>query len=109
MEEGGEEKKRRIKLKCPSVSVSKIVELVAGEDQRLDLGFISRVFGLEPNSLKLNGHFISRGLDLIACSVTWRSLLSFFSTRGFSTGASDSDAIIVDGKFSKLGSKSKPF
>ncbi|KAL3531100.1 hypothetical protein ACH5RR_010422 [Cinchona calisaya] len=100
---GGVEGKRNIKLYCPSVS--KIVELVAWDNQRLDLGSIARAFGLEPNSIKLNDHFISRGIDLIACSVTWKSILSFFSARGLSTGATYSDALIVDGKLSKLGSK----
>ncbi|XP_027156257.1 uncharacterized protein LOC113757018 isoform X1 [Coffea eugenioides] len=102
---GGGEGKRNIKIFCPSVS--KIIELVAWDEQRLDLGSIARAFGLEPNTLKLNGHFISRGVDLIACSVTWKSLLSFFSSRGLSTGTTDSDALIVDGKLSKLGSKRK--
>nr|GMD15649.1 uncharacterized protein LOC109173457 [Ipomoea batatas]GMD18707.1 uncharacterized protein LOC109173457 [Ipomoea batatas] len=98
-----EEKKRTVKLFCPSLS--KLVPVVAWEDQRLDLGSIARTFGIEPATLKLNGHFISRGVDLISSSVTWKSLLSFFSARGFSTGASDSDALIVDGKLSKLRSK----
>ncbi|CAH9093883.1 unnamed protein product [Cuscuta europaea] len=98
-----EEKKKTIKLFCPSIA--KLVPVVALEDQRLDLGLIARTFGIEPATLKLNGHFVSRGIDLIASSVTWKSLISFFSTRGFSTGTSDSDALIVDGKLSKLGSK----
>ncbi|XAR60957.1 hypothetical protein NMG60_11034513 [Bertholletia excelsa] len=97
------EGKRTIKLFCPSLS--KLVSFVAWEEQKLDLGFIARTFGLEPVTLKLNGHFISRGVDLIAYSVTWKSLLSFFSSRGLSTGASDTDALIVDGKLSKLGTK----
>ncbi|CAH9075410.1 unnamed protein product [Cuscuta epithymum] len=98
-----EEKKKTIKLFCPSIV--KLVPVVASEDQRLDLGLIARTFGIEPATLKLNGHFVSRGIDLIASSVTWKSLISFFSARGFSTGTSDSDALIVDGKLSKLGSK----
>lgn len=102
---GGGEVKRNIKLYCPAIS--KLIELVAWDEQRLDLGSIARAFGLEPNTLKLNGHFISRGVDLISSSVTWKSLLSFFSSRGLSTGTTDSDALIVDGKLSKLGSKSK--
>ncbi|RAL43419.1 hypothetical protein DM860_012560 [Cuscuta australis] len=98
-----EEKKRTINLFCPSLS--KLVPVVAWEDERIDLGHIARTFGIEPATLKLNGHFISRGVDLIASSVTWKSLLSFFSARGFSTGASHSDALTVDGKLSKLGTK----
>ncbi|XP_023919176.2 uncharacterized protein LOC112030741 [Quercus suber] len=65
----------------------------------------ARTFGLDPSTLKLNGHFISRGVDFIASSVTWNSLISFFSARGFSTGKNHQDALIVDGKLTKLGSK----
>ncbi|XP_074289439.1 uncharacterized protein LOC141614590 [Silene latifolia] len=39
---------------------------MACEDQRLDLGAIASVFGFEPGTLKLNGHFISVGVDFIA-------------------------------------------
>ncbi|XP_011089083.1 uncharacterized protein LOC105170146 [Sesamum indicum] len=100
---GGGEGKTRIKLFCPSVS--KIVQIIACDEQKLDLGSIARAFGLDPNTLKLNGHFISRGVDLVASSVTWKSLIGFFSARGLSTGANDSDALLVDGKLSKVGSK----
>lgn len=104
---GIEEKKIMIKLYCPSMA--KIVQLVAWEEQKLDLGSIARAFGLDPATIKINGHFIGRGVDFIASSVTWKSLLSFFSVRGLSTGTSESDALTVDGKLSKLGSKSKLF
>ncbi|CAK9168466.1 unnamed protein product [Ilex paraguariensis] len=97
------ERKRTIQLFCPSLS--KIVPIVAWEEQRLDIGSISRTFGLDPATLKLNGHFISRGVDLIASSVTWKSLLSFFSARGLSTGGTDFDPLVVDGKLSKVGTK----
>lgn len=103
MEEKPESKGRRIKLYCPSAS--KIAQIMAWEDQKLDMGTISRMFGIEPATLKLNGHFISRGVDLIASSVTWKSLLSFFSSRGMSTGTHASGALIVDGKLSKCGTK----
>ncbi|KAL4597231.1 hypothetical protein ACB092_12G219900 [Castanea dentata] len=96
-------KQRSIKLFCPLVS--KAVWLVVWDEQRLDLGSIARTFGLDPSTLKLNGHFISRGVDFIASSVTWNSLISFFSARGFSTGKNHQDALIVDGKLTKLGSK----
>ncbi|KAF5741276.1 hypothetical protein HS088_TW10G00272 [Tripterygium wilfordii] len=99
----GKEKPRTIKLLCPSLR--KIVELEVWDEQRLDLGFIAKVFGLVPSTLKLNGHFISRGVDLVSSSVTWSSLLSFFSAKGFSTGKDDKDALIVDGKLCKAGTK----
>ncbi|KAL8057978.1 hypothetical protein ABFX02_04G218900 [Erythranthe guttata] len=101
--EGGEKGKRRIKLWC--ASLRKIVQISACDEEKLDLGSISRVFGLDPNTLMLNGHFISRGPDFIAYTVTWKSLIGFFSARGLPTGATDSDALLVDGKFSKIGSK----
>ncbi|GMN50302.1 hypothetical protein TIFTF001_019453 [Ficus carica] len=94
---------RRIKLYCPTVK--KMVEIVAWDEQRLDLGSIASAFGLEPSTLKLNGHFISRGLDLISSSVTWKSLLSFFSARRLSTGKHHADPLIVDGKLSRVGTK----
>lgn len=96
-------KTRRIKLYCPPVK--KMIEMVAWEEQRLDLGSIALAFGLDPSTLKLNGHFISRGLDLISSSVTWKSLLSFFSAKRLSTGRDDHDALIVDGKLSRVGTK----
>ncbi|KAK9992824.1 hypothetical protein SO802_022527 [Lithocarpus litseifolius] len=95
-------KQRSVKLFCPLVS--KAVWLVVWDEQRLGLGSIARTFGLDPSTLKLNGHFISRGVDFIASSVTWNSLISFFSARGFSTGKNHQDALIVDGKLTKLGS-----
>ncbi|XP_059660161.1 uncharacterized protein LOC132306677 isoform X2 [Cornus florida] len=97
------EGRRTIRLYCPFLSKS--VPFVAWEEQRLDLGSIARTFGVDPWTLKLNGHFVSRGVDLVASSVTWKSLLSFFSARGLSTGTADADALIVDGKPSKLRTK----
>lgn len=101
MEGGGGE--RRIQLFCPPVS--KAIQIVAGEDQKLDLGSIARAFGLDPNTIKLNGYFISRGADFIAYSVTWMSLVGFFSARALPTGAAASAPLLVDGKLSKIGSK----
>ncbi|KAL7263930.1 hypothetical protein ACSBR1_001979 [Camellia fascicularis] len=101
----GGERKRSVKLLCPSLSKKAVVPFVVWDDERLDLGSIARTFGLDPWTLKLNGHFVSRGVDLIALSVTWKSLLSFFSSRGLSTGATDSDPLIVHGHLSKLPTK----
>lgn len=100
-------KPRTVKLFSPSLS--KLVQLVAWDEQRLDFGSIAGPFGLDPSTVKLNGHFISRGMDLVSTSVTWRSLLKFFSAKGLPTGKDDQEALIVDGKFCKLGSKSKLF
>lgn len=95
----------KIKLYCPSLS--KKVHVVAWEEQRLDLGSIALAFGLDPPTLKLNGHFISRGVDLIASSVTWKSLLSFFSSKRLPTGIDNDNALVVDGKLSQVGTKRK--
>ncbi|KAL4362285.1 hypothetical protein GQ457_04G026370 [Hibiscus cannabinus] len=99
------EKPTTIQLFCPSVS--KLVRFVAWDGQKLDIGSISRMFGLDPSTVKLNGHFISRGVDLVSSSVTWRSLLCFFSSKGLSTGtdADHKGALIVDGKLCKVGTK----
>ncbi|KOM41316.1 hypothetical protein LR48_Vigan04g151400 [Vigna angularis] len=80
---------------------------VVWEDQRMDLGSISRAFGLDPSTLRLNGHFISRGVDLIASSLTWNSLLSFFSSKDLPTGRDQCDALLVTGKLCKVGLKPK--
>lgn len=98
---------KKIKMYCPASS--KTAEIMACEDRRLDIGTIARMFGLEPATLRFNGHFITRGVDLIASSVTWRSLLSFFSSRGLCTGTDSSAALVVDGKLVKCGTKSMPF
>ena len=98
------EKRMTVKLFCPSLS--KVVSYVVREDQRLDLGSIARTFGLDPWSVKLNGHFISRGRDFISSSLTWNSLLSFFSSRSLPTGAVDANPLVVDGKLCRPGTKS---
>ncbi|KAL6554390.1 hypothetical protein OROMI_020063 [Orobanche minor] len=102
---GDERGNRRIKLICPSVS--KTVQISACDEQKLDFRSIARAFRLDPSTLNLNGHFISRGVDLIASSVMWKSLTGFFSARGLSTSADDSGALVVDDKFSRSGHKSK--
>ncbi|KAH0633553.1 hypothetical protein KY284_036339 [Solanum tuberosum] len=96
---GNSNKQIEIKLLCPLVS-KMVVPIMVWEEERLDLGSIARIFGLDPLTLKINGHFISKGVDFIASSVTWKSLLSFFSARGFST-----HPLILQGNLSKLGSK----
>ncbi|KAL1340969.1 uncharacterized protein [Arachis hypogaea] len=94
---------REIKLLCPSLS--KVANIIAWDENKIDLGAIAKAFGIEPSTLKLNGHFISRGVDLISCSVTWKSLISFFSSKGLSTGNNLGDALLVTGKFCKLANK----
>ncbi|XP_030547806.1 uncharacterized protein LOC115753371 isoform X2 [Rhodamnia argentea] len=98
-----EKEARTIKLRCPPLS--RTVTIAARDEQRLDLGSIARAFGLDPQTLKLNGHFVSRGADLVSPSVTWRSLLSFFSSKGLPTGGDGGDALLVDGKLLRIGSK----
>ncbi|CAH8290816.1 unnamed protein product [Eruca vesicaria subsp. sativa] len=99
----GDQGWRKIRLLCPSVS--KVIDWVAWNDQKLDFKSIAAAFGLEPSSVKLNGHFISRDSDLVASCVTWKSLLAFFSAKGLSTGKEGAGALVVDGKLSKVGTK----
>ncbi|KAL3725112.1 hypothetical protein ACJRO7_030171 [Eucalyptus globulus] len=98
-----EKEARTIMLRCPPLS--RTVAIAARGDQRLDLGSIARAFGLDPATLKLNGHFVSRGADLVSPSITWRSLLSYFSSKGLPTGAGAGGALVVDGKLLRSGSK----
>ncbi|PKA54888.1 hypothetical protein AXF42_Ash000723 [Apostasia shenzhenica] len=52
---------------------------------------------MEPSSVRLNGHFISRGADFVS-SLSWNSLLGFFAARGLPSGSSFSEPILVHGK-----------
>ncbi|KAE9603385.1 hypothetical protein Lalb_Chr12g0209951 [Lupinus albus] len=97
-------KEREIKLVCPSLS-SKVVNFIGWDEHKIDLGSISEAFGVDPSTLRLNGYFISRGVDFISSSVTWKSLLSFFSSKSLSTGKDNSDAIVVTAKLCKVGTK----
>ncbi|KAG2272665.1 hypothetical protein Bca52824_067220 [Brassica carinata] len=103
----GDEGWRKIRLLCPSVS--KIIDWVAWNDQKLDFKSIAAAFGLEPATVKLNGHFISRDNDLISSCVTWKSLLDFFSAKGLSTGKDGAGPLLVDGKLSRVGTKRAHF
>ncbi|MCL7049581.1 hypothetical protein MKW94_009171 [Papaver nudicaule] len=99
-----DKKSRTVKLFCPSLS--KLVPwVIKKEDENLDLGLIATTFGLEPSTLKINNHFISRGADFVSSSVTWKSLLSFFASRGLTTGSNEHDVIVIDGRISKPGTK----
>lgn len=88
----------KLLMSCPSLSNSKIIQFITYDDKKIDLGSIARNFGLDPSTLRLNGYFISRGVDLISSSVTWNSLLSFFSSKGLSTGKDYHDALLVTAK-----------
>ncbi|URD78323.1 hypothetical protein MUK42_02226 [Musa troglodytarum] len=63
----------------------------------VDLGAVGRALGLDPSSVTLNGYFISRRPDFVS-SFTWGSLVSFFTSRGFPTGASQLDPVVIQGK-----------
>ncbi|KAL3725115.1 hypothetical protein ACJRO7_030173 [Eucalyptus globulus] len=95
-----EKEARTIMLRCPPLS--RTVAIAARDDQRLDLGSIARAFGLDPATLKLNGHFVSRGADLVSPSVTWRSLLSYFSSKGLPTGAAPSSVFLIRSSIGNL-------
>ncbi|KAI3936097.1 hypothetical protein MKW98_015856 [Papaver atlanticum] len=99
-----DKKSSTVKLFCPSLS--KLVQwVIKKEDENLDLGLIANTFGLEPSTLKINNHFISRGIDFVSSSVTWKSLLSFFASRGLATGSNEHDVIVIDGRVWKPGTK----
>jgi hypothetical protein len=84
-----------VKLRHPGSE--RVLDFVATEDAKLDVGTISRSFGLNPSSVKFNDIYVSRGPDFIS-SVTWSNLLGYFLKKGYSTGKSEQDAILVDGK-----------
>ncbi|KAI3886761.1 hypothetical protein MKX03_014013 [Papaver bracteatum] len=99
-----DKKSSTVKLFCPSLS--KLVQwVIKKEDENLDLGLIANTFGLEPSTIKINNHFISRGIDFVSSSVTWKSLLSFFASRGLATGSNEHDVIVIDGRVCKPGTK----
>ncbi|XP_058743633.1 uncharacterized protein LOC131616343 [Vicia villosa] len=101
----GKKRNREITLfmSSPSLPNSKIIQLATCDDKKIDFGSIGKAFGLDPSTLKLNGYFISRGIDFISSSLTWDSLLSFFSGKGLSTGKHDHDALLVTGKVGNNG------
>ncbi|MQL76498.1 hypothetical protein Taro_008891 [Colocasia esculenta] len=83
------------------------------EYRGVDVGAIGQALGLDPASVRLNGYLLgARGPGLVAASVTWRSLLSFFSARGLPTGRGGcgssgvwpvSDDLAVDGPITVQG------
>lgn len=77
--------------------VGKLATLFIAGDRGVDLGAVGRALRLEPSTVRLNGHFLSRSPDFVS-SVTWGSLISFFASRGFPSGSSGSDAVVVQGK-----------
>ncbi|KAL0900711.1 hypothetical protein Bca101_084672 [Brassica carinata] len=78
----GDEGWRKIRLLCPSVS--KIIDWVAWNDQKLDFKSIAAAFGLEPATVKLNA-------------------------KGLSTGKDGAGPLLVDGKLSRVGTKRAHF
>ncbi|KAM6591969.1 hypothetical protein CsatA_014574 [Cannabis sativa] len=98
--------RRRIMLLLYCPSLSNLLQLAVCEDQRIDLGYIATAFGLDPLTLRINGHFIATGIDFISSYLTWNSLFSFFSAKRLSTGKYPaSDPLIVHGKLFRLGTK----
>lgn len=69
---------------------------VAAAEGKVDLGTIAGRFLLDPNSVRFNGYFISRDAHFIS-SLTWRQLLSFFESRGFSSGRHALNPVRVEG------------
>ncbi|CAN6462755.1 unnamed protein product [Victoria cruziana] len=94
-----------VNLRYASSGNPSVLRFVALEGSRLDVGTIARSFGLDPSTVKFNGYYVSRGRDFIS-SLTWSSLLSFFSLRGFPTGEEPHDPLLIQGNPSK---KALPF
>ncbi|GLJ16147.1 hypothetical protein SUGI_0269260 [Cryptomeria japonica] len=86
-----------IVVKLQRSGSGKVVELVATQDSKLDMGSIAATFGLNPLSLNLNGLYISRGPDFISSCLTWNDVLRYFANKGYPTGISHQHPIIVDG------------
>ncbi|KAF9607506.1 hypothetical protein IFM89_036846 [Coptis chinensis] len=84
------------------------VEVVVLEDEKVDMGFISHFFCRDPATVKLNRHLIGNVLSS-SSSLTWKSLLSFFASRGFPTGSTDNDHIIVHGMLCNSRTKRATF
>ena len=64
----------------------------------VDLAQVGRALGLDPDTVRLNGYFLSRGSDHVSLSVTWDALLAFFAARGLPAGADPAAPIAVDGR-----------
>ena len=62
-----------IVVKLRQAGYERVLDFVVTEDAKLDVGTISRSFGLNPSSLKFNDIYVSRGPDFIS-SVTWSNL-----------------------------------
>lgn len=86
-----------IVVKLRHAASERVLDFVATEDAKLDVGTIARTFGLNPSSVKFNDIYVSRGSDFIS-SVTWSDILGYFVKKGYSTGKSEQDPILVDGK-----------
>lgn len=86
-----------IVVKLRHAAFERVLDFVATEDAKLDVGTIARTFGLNPSSVKFNDIYVSRGSDFIS-SVTWSDILGYFVKKGYSTGKSEQDPILVDGK-----------
>ncbi|PIA25801.1 hypothetical protein AQUCO_10800048v1 [Aquilegia coerulea] len=95
--------RRRISIKlvsscwsCSSNTNNKIVEIWVEEENIVKLELICVALGLDPcqpqaATLKLNRHLISSSNS----SLTWKSLLSFFASRGLPIGSSSNDPLII--------------
>lgn len=86
-----------IVVKLRHAASERVLDFVATEDAKLDVGTIARTFGLNPSSVKFNDIYVSRGSDFIS-SVTWSDILGYFVKKGYSSGKSEQDPILVDGK-----------
>jgi hypothetical protein len=60
---------------------------------------VGRALGLDPNSLRLNGYYVSRsGSNYVSPGLLWGQLLDFFVQRELPCGGGIVDAVVVLGK-----------
>lgn len=66
----------------------------------VDLSLVGRMLGLDPNTMRLNGYYVSCiGPHYVSPGLSWGPLLDFFAQRRLPCGSEIQDAIVVQGKY----------
>ncbi|KAF3327713.1 hypothetical protein FCM35_KLT07831 [Carex littledalei] len=66
----------------------------------VDLGLVGRMLGLDPNTMCLNGYYVSHiGPCYVLPGLSWGPMLDFFAQRRLPCGSEIQDAIVVQGKY----------
>ncbi|KAF7032338.1 hypothetical protein CFC21_043520 [Triticum aestivum] len=80
----------------PDAASSVAIEVEGGDG--VDLAQVGLALGLDPDTVGLNGYFLSCGSGYVSLAVTWGELLAFFATGGQPTGADPDAPVAVDGR-----------